>query len=249
MKRQLAIVNLRLVLRAASRTICVAEAECSDVLAVTGPHAAARLAVIHNGVDPVEPLRPEERAGARASLGVAADAVVGVYLGSLDAHKDPLVVARAAVEVAAGGAPFVLLVAGEGPLSSELERLARGSEALRLLGHRSDVRTVLGAADLFVLPSLREGFSFALLEAMALGLAPVVSDAPGNPEAVGDAGIVVLRGDAGGFATAFRRLAGDEPGRQALGRQARERATAAFNASEMIRRTRELYDEVLSRLA
>lgn len=243
---RVARANLRLVVAAAGRTICVSEAERVDALDVIGARAGRRLVVIHNGVDPLEPASAEERAAARAELGIAPGTTVGVYLGSLDEHKDPLAAARATAEVARAGAPIALLVAGDGPLRPDLERLAgeAGGGTIHVLGHRTDVRHVLAAADFFVLPSHREGFSYALLEAMSLGLAPVVSDAPGNPEAVGDTGIVVRRGDVEGFADAFRRVL-DEGERGALGERARERVARCFTAEAAARQTREVYDEVL----
>lgn len=246
MKRQLATVNLRLIVGAATRTICVSESELTDVLGVVGGRAAKRVQQINNGVDPLPAPSPEERAAARADLGLAATTTVGVYVGSLDEHKNPLVLGRAAIEVARTGAPFVLLVAGDGPGRLELERLARdsGVDAVRLLGFHSDVRQVLVAADFFVLPSEREGLSFALLEAMSLGLAPVVSDAPGNPDAVGDAGIVVPRGDVEALADAFRRLL-DEPLRLSLGRRAHDRVIDQFLADDMVSKTRQVYDDIL----
>jgi glycosyltransferase involved in cell wall biosynthesis len=246
-KRQLAKANLRLIARAATRTICVSEAERVDVLESAGPGVRDRIVVIHNGVDLLPPPRAEERAAVRAELGIAASTLVGIYVGSLDAHKDPLVPARAVIELARCGAPLVLLVAGEGPLRPELERLGGepGGDALRVLGHRSDVQRVLASADFFVLPSHREGLSFSLLEAMSLGLVPVVSDAPGNPEAVGDAGIVVPRGDVEAFAAAFRGFLDDDAARAAaLGRRARERVVEHFHTDEMVWRTCELYDQV-----
>ncbi len=103
---------------------------------------------------------------------------------------------------------------------------------------------MLAAADFFVLPSHREGLSFSLLEAMGLGLPPIVSDAPGNLEAVGDAGIVVPRGDGAGLAAAFRRLL-DEAERRSLGESARARVAERFRAEEMLRRTRGVYDGAL----
>jgi glycosyltransferase involved in cell wall biosynthesis len=117
---------------------------------------------------------------------------------------------------------------------------------VKALGHRTDVREVLSAADFFVLPSQREGLSYALLEAMALGLPVVVSDAPGNPEAVGDTGIVARQGDTKAFADAFRRLL--DPGlRAALGEQARKRVLALFAVDDMVRRTREVYRDVAAK--
>jgi L-malate glycosyltransferase len=237
--------NLRLIVNAATRTICVSEAERDDVLGSAGTRAAKRLIVIHNGIAAGERPNAAERSAVRAELGLAAETIVGISVGSLDPHKDPLVPVRAALEVAREGKPLTLLVAGDGPLRPEMEQVARdgGLDAVRPLGFRTDVRRLLAGADFFVLSSQREGLSYAVLEAMSLGLPAVVSDAPGNPEAVGDAGIVVKRGDVAGFAGAFRRLI-DVSDRAALGEAARERVARHFRLDEMVRRTRLVYDEV-----
>jgi glycosyltransferase involved in cell wall biosynthesis len=247
-KREVAKMNLRLILRAATRTICVSEAERDELVDFVGPHARSRIRVIRNGVELPPRLPVGDRAAARARLDLPASATVGVYVGSLMPHKDPLVAARAAAAVAREGASLTLVMAGDGPLRPDLERVSEeaGGQVLRLLGQRNDIQTILSAADFFVLPSHREGLSFAVLEAMSLGLASVVSDAPGNPEAVGDTGIVVPCGDVDGFAAAFRRLLDDEQGRAALGERARARVAEHFTAEQMVRGTRELYDEVIA---
>jgi glycosyltransferase involved in cell wall biosynthesis len=162
-------------------------------------------------------------------------------VSALDEHKGALTAARAARRVSA---PLVLAFAGEGPQRSQFE--SEGRESVVLLGHQADIRRVLAAADFFVLPSQREGLSFALLEAMAHGLAPVVSDAAGNVEAVGDAGVVVPFGDVEGLASAFARLAADGSGRRSIGLRARERVAAHFRVEEMRRLTRDVYDAAIA---
>ena len=129
-------------------------------------------------------------------------------------------------------------------MRAEAERAAAEADAVHILGFRRDVERILGASDFFVLSSRLEGLSFSLLEAMSLAVAPVVSDAPANVEAVGDAGTVVPFGDAARFAEAFARLAGNEPERRAMGERARERVARHYRSEEMLRRTRDLYDEV-----
>jgi glycosyltransferase involved in cell wall biosynthesis len=246
--RAVAEANLRLIVRVAGRTICVSEAEGADVVAVVGRRSAGRVIVIQNGVVPLPAIEPAERAGARARLGLPDDAITAVWVGTLDDHKDPVVAARAATDVAREGSSFALLMLGDGPLRPELDEVARDSGGvLQVLGHRQDVREVLVAADFFVLSSRREGLSYALLEAMSLGLPGVVSDAPGNSEAVGDSGIVVPRGDVGGFAAGFKRLLAQEPERLAFGRRARERVARHFNAEDMVRRTRDVYADLAGR--
>jgi glycosyltransferase involved in cell wall biosynthesis len=237
-KRALAAASLRAVVRAASRTICVSQAEHDDLVRTVGPALARRAVVILNGVEAAAPAAGE-RAAARAALGLGEGDLAGLFVGALDPVKDPLTAARAALQ--AGGT--TLLFAGAGPLRPELEALAGTQGGLRVLGQRDNLRALRAAADFFVLPSLREGLSFAVLEAMAAGLPPVVSDAPGNPEAAGETGIVVARGDVAGFAAAFARLR-DAGVRAGLGARARERAVRAFSAERMRRETRGLYEEV-----
>lgn len=242
--RAAAALNLRLVLRAASRTICVSHAERAHVVALLGEGAARRAVVIENGVKPARLPSPEERAAARAELGLSPSEVACAWVASLDEHKDPLSVIRAATAARHDGAPLVLLVAGAGPLRPAVEEVARASDAVRVLGFCRDVRRILVAADFFVLSSLREGMSLALLEAMSLGLPAVVSDEPANAEAVGETGLVVSFGDVEGFARAFARLAVDEMERRRLSQQARDRVDERFRFDEMLRRTRDLYDEL-----
>ena len=235
--------NLRLVTRAAARTICVSQAEHAEIRSFLGAGSLRRAVVIPNGVDPA-PVTPADRAAARAEFGVGRSTLVGAWIGSLDPHKDPLTPLAAVREMARAGNAVALLLAGDGQLRAEVERQAEGT-AVHVLGFRSDVRRVLLAADFLVVSSVREGLSFAVLEAMSLGVVPVVSDAPGNPEAVGEAGVVVPVGDVPAFAEAFARLAGDEAARLALGERARARVARHFRADEMRRRTSEVYDEVL----
>jgi glycosyltransferase involved in cell wall biosynthesis len=149
---------------------------------------------------------------------------------------------RAASGARARGAPVKLLMAGAGPLAPAIE--AEASEAVELLGHRDGVESLLAAADVFTLPSRREGLSYALLEAMGRGLAVVASDVPGNSETVGDAGVLVRAGDVAGFTEAFARLAGDPSERDRLGAMARERVATRFAAARMIAETSALYDQV-----
>src|SRR5207248_4687947 len=100
----------------------------------------------------------------------------------------------------AAGAPVTLLVAGEGPLAGAVERQA--GDGVRPLGRRDDPEALLAATDALVMPSRREGMSMAVLEAMGRGVAVVVSDGAGNPETVGDAGLVTPAGDEAALAEA-----------------------------------------------
>ncbi len=217
--------------RSVGCVVCTSAAERDELAALLGPDLAQRLAVVHNGVS-VAPDDPGARVAARAELGLGGDDVAALFLGELEARKAPLVAVAAARRAASEGAPLVLLVAGDGPQAGAVG--AWRSDIIRPLGFRRDPERLLAAADIFVLPSEREGLSFAVLEAMAAGLAMVVSDGPGNPEAVGDAGVVVPFGDVAALAAALGDLARDPARRERLGAAARERVRAEFGVQRML---------------
>ena len=239
-RRTAAVLNLRAVLRAADRAICVSETEHAELVRAVGSRAARGAVVIRNGVFLPARASESERAEARRELGIGESEVVGIWVGSLDEHKNPLAAVRAARE-----ADVTLVVVGDGPLRRQVEQTA--DEHIRVLGQRSDVPRLLAAADLYLHTSRREGLALSLLEAMAHGLAPVVTDLPENVEAVGDTGVVVPAGDEMALVAAFRRFVAHQPERAALGERARKRAAALFDARRMVMRTRAVYDHVLAR--
>jgi glycosyltransferase involved in cell wall biosynthesis len=121
-----------------------------------------------------------------------------------------------------------LTVVGEGPLRDELKELAEKlgvAPRVDWLGYVDEPMAYLRAAKVFMLTSRFEGSPNALLEAMACGLPPIVSDAsPGPLELVGDqAGLIVPVGDVSATADAMIRLGQDEQLRGRLGTAARER--------------------------
>lgn len=185
--------------------------------------------VIHNAAPPVAEPDPAARAAIRIALGLADADVAVLFAGRLEPRKRARLAAEA---VTRAGAPFVLLVAGDGPDRPDPSR------RVRVLGHRDDLPALLGAADLFVAPADREGLSYAVLEALAAGLPVVASDGPGNPEAVGDAGLVVGAGDAAALAQALRDAAED---RDALAAIARDRAATVFGREAFVAATRAAY--------
>jgi glycosyltransferase involved in cell wall biosynthesis len=221
---------LRRVIGACACTICTSEAERGELRALAGAHAG-RLAVVRNGIELPAPVAARARAQARAALDLADGQLAVLFLGELEARKRPLDAIAAAERARDAGAPVVLLVAGDGPLGAEVG--ARSGAAVRPLGFRRDRERLLAAADVLVMPSEREGLSFAILEAMGAGVAPVVSDGPGNPEAVGGAGIVVPVGDVGALARTLARLAAQPHEVRALGAAARERVATTLTADAL----------------
>jgi glycosyltransferase involved in cell wall biosynthesis len=234
--------RLRRAVGDASCTLCSSEDERDELRELCGPDA--RLVHVPNGVPLPPEVDPEVRRAARAELRLDEEDVAVLFLGELEPRKGALVAARASQRARERGARWTLLAAGDGPEAKELAALA--GDAVRPLGFRSDPDRLLAAADAFVLPSEREGMSYALLEAMAAGVPPVVSAGSGNPEAVGDAGIVVPVGDEQALTDAFVRLAADPGERARLGAAARTRAVEHYSLDLMLDRVREAFAAALA---
>jgi glycosyltransferase involved in cell wall biosynthesis len=238
---------VRAVVAATSITLCTSESERQELARVVGPVLSERLLLVRNGIDLPRAVTPAERAEARAALRLADEDLAALFLGELEPRKGPLVAVAATQAAREQGAPVVLLVAGDGSQAAEVS--AAAGPGIRPLGFRDDVPVLLAAADVLVMPSVREGLSFAVLEAMGRGLAMLVSDGVGNPEAVGEAGVVVPVGDVEGFATALVRLARDTEHRLGLGAAARARVESELTADNLVEGVQSAYRAALGRPA
>jgi glycosyltransferase involved in cell wall biosynthesis len=212
-----------LAFHAADAVIGVSEATCAYLRGLAlGP--ADKVKLVRNCAD-ASFFEPTSRtAGAAERLRILA-------VGRLHPVKNYDGLLRALRLVVARFPGAHLTIAGDGPARAELEalRAALGLEDhVTFLGFRGDVRPLHAASDLFVLPSHSEGLSVALIEAMASGLAPLVSDRGGSPEVVRGLGREVLLepDDHEAWAEAILRVAALPPeARVELG--ARTRAIAA----------------------
>lgn len=148
--------------------------------------------------------------------------------------------------------PIVLHIVGTGPEEPGLRRLAHDlgiSKATRFYGYRADVPELLARADCFVLPSLCEGMSNALIEAMAPGLPVIVSDMPGNREIVtADVnGLVFDPYRADELADRIVQLMDDPPLRQRIGEAARQWVQENCAEDIFLDRHEALYCRLLAR--
>lgn len=213
--------------------------------------AAERACVIPNGIDLVPWENSPSREKARAALGLPDGDVVIGSVGRLHAqkgHADLLVAAQRVVREYNGSVTFV--IAGYGPLRDVLEARAKklGLESrIRFLGYRSDVPLILSALDVFVLPSLWEGMSNAILEAMAAGKPVVATAVDGNVEQVVDGctGFLVPPGDADALAEALLAVVRDSAMMKEMGRRGRERVAGEFPIERMTGLHIKLYCDLL----
>jgi glycosyltransferase involved in cell wall biosynthesis len=176
--------------------------------------------------------------------------VVGT-VGRLDPVKDHVALIRAFVEGVRDDRA-VLVIVGDGPMRGELQRtvaeLGAGAR-VRLAGERDDVPQVLRAFDLFVLPSVGEGISNAILEAMATGLPVVATRVGGNPELVADGvtGRLIERRSPAALSEAIATYLADPALMRRHGEAARERALCEFSLPRMLAGYADLYRRSLAR--
>jgi len=202
---------------------------------------ADNVAVIPNGVD-IDKYAPGV-SDFRESL--EASAIVG-YLGRVDPEKNVDILVRAFQDIDAPE-DVKLVVVGSG---SEKRRLDRryGSARVVFTGQVMDEAkriAMLRAMDIFVLPSMVEGLSLSLLEAMACGVAPVATDVGSDGEALRGAGIVVDTKDLDGqLRLALRTLIDFPDFRAELGRRARARAVERYSLSDNLDRLLAVYREL-----
>ncbi|MEQ1729852.1 MAG: glycosyltransferase [Vicinamibacterales bacterium] len=235
-------------LRRADAVVAVSEGIAGYVSGEGVP--ADRVHVIRNGFD-FDRLGGEARQ-VRAALGWSPEDVVIGTLAILQPRKGLTYLIEAARSVVAAHPRVRFFIAGEGPQRAELEDAIKRYDLaprVELLGERRDALDLLRASDVFVLPSLFEGLPRSLLEAMAIGVMPVVTDIGGSREAVEDgvSGLVVPAADAPALAAALNRAAGDASLRGRLAAAASDRVRSSFDARATARAHEALYESLLVR--
>jgi glycosyltransferase involved in cell wall biosynthesis len=199
----------------------------------------SRIARIFNPLD-VAQWAPEDRAAARARLGLAGAAQVVAWHGRVEiATKGLDVLADAWERVTAerAGRELILLLVGTGRDAAQYRDRLGDRQDVRWRDEyvldKAEIRRYLSAADIYVFPSRDEGFPMAPVEAMASALPVVAADAFGIEDIFDggerSGGMIVPRGDVAALATALGRLLDDPELRRELGGRARRRAEAAFS--------------------
>jgi glycosyltransferase involved in cell wall biosynthesis len=216
---------------------------CSDHVAQRLRKAgipAGRITVVRNGIggDHLAPVPAGNRAGILA-------------VARLSPEKGLDVLLHAARIVAGHQSSVTFAIAGAGPQERWLRRLRDQLDlgrTVRFLGERHDVATLLRSAAIFASPSTREAGPLAVLEAMAAGTAVAAAAAGGTPEAVTDGatGLLAEPGNPRSLAAALLRLQASPSLRARLGSAARQAVLRGHTLDQQIRRTRQVYEQMLS---
>lgn len=219
---------------------------------------STKVTYIANGIDTAPFDAPRARSGPRRLLGDLAPpgTVLIGNVARLDQVKDHagLLLAFKLLRDEGGSnrAACRLVIAGDGPQRGELEqqivRLGL-TDAVRLLGNRSDVAQLLAECDVFALSSVAEGMPITVLEAMAAGLPVAATDVGGVASVVeaGVTGTLVPAGDPHALAAALRAYVADGTLRRRHGDAGQARVAAHFSLRAMVSAYVALYDELLGR--
>ncbi|HUP32896.1 MAG TPA: glycosyltransferase family 4 protein [Gaiellaceae bacterium] len=227
--------------RLCARIIAVSEATAASL--VRRGYPAARVVVVHNGIDVPRPAEPRRPAGAPDGVPLL------LHVGRLDSGKGQRELIEALARLERGDAVAVLAgkeIEAGGAYERELEQRAAElgvRERVVFAGYRDDVPALLAAADVFVLPSRVEGLPLTVLEAMAAARPVVATRVGGTPEAVvdGETGLLVPPGDVGALVRALDGLLSEPERARRLGQSGRSRVEERFSAEAMSERVLATY--------
>jgi len=175
----------------------------------------------------------------RAELGLAEDDVICISAGDLNTNKNNGIIIEALKQLRDSKIHYI--VCGEGPLKAKLESEAQNLP-VHFLGYRQDIKELLIASDVFVMPSYREGLSRSIMEAMASGLPCLVSKIRGNTDLIVDdkGGYVIAPEDIDGWTNALKKISSDVLLRNQFGQYNKERISR-FDLTHVVSELKEIY--------
>ena len=227
--------------RYTSKIIAVSKALRDELITQMGL-PPEKLQVIYNGVVFQDPPKPAHK---------------GIVIGTVarlapQKGVEHFIQAAAIIKKKRPSARFVII--GDGPfrfwLEMEVER-AEIKGSIEFMGFRQDALSIVAGFEVFVLPSIRETFGLALVEAMSLGVPVVASDVGGVPEIIDGTttGLLAEPGKPEDIARNVCRLLDDKPFAEEMGRQGCEFVRTNFTAERMLEEVQALYGTVMQKPA
>ncbi len=222
---------------------------CVEQLTTTFGVPRQKMVIVYPGVDPK--YQPQARAQALQQQWELAGKTVLLYMGVLAPRKNLRFLLDVFKQAWQQQPDLVLLITGAGPQSGDLRQYAEQlglAPVVRFTGYIDEAAKVqyYNLADIFVFPSLLEGFGMVVAEAMACGVPVVSSNAASLPEVVGEAGLLVSPTDIQTFSQQIVRLAQDTALRHQLGEQGRTRIQEKFSWTTAAQQTLAAYQSVLT---
>jgi glycosyltransferase involved in cell wall biosynthesis len=186
---------------------------------------------------------------ARRTLNINDRHLVFAYIGRISREKNLEILIEAFLDLAMSMRKNLkLLIVGEGEQLNELKSLVNLSDGVLFLGHRNDIGQILSLSDVFVLPSLTEGFPLSLLEAMSFGKAIIASNIPAIREILKDEKEAILFDPRSSeqLKKAMLRFYDDSSLRKKFGENAKKKASK-YNIDDVYPRILQVYRESLKK--
>jgi glycosyltransferase involved in cell wall biosynthesis len=229
--------------------IAVSDDVKQAMINIIGP-IGHKITVICNGVDTSRYPQMVDKTQVRAELGLSPNAQLIIVVATLKEQKGHRYLIDAMTSIAPRYPDVHVICVGDGSLrpalQSQLQNLNLTSQ-IHLLGNRYDIPRLLAASDLFVLPSLWEGLSMALLEAMATGLPIIATEVSGTAQVMipDQTGLLVPPGDSSQLVQAIEQLITDPARATAMGAAAKQRVAETFSARKQAELHLALYRHLL----
>ena len=235
----------------ASAIVCVSK-RLQEELAARSSLPARKINLIYNGVDP-NLFCEAPASGLKEELGLPPAATVVVSIGNIRPAKGYEHLVNAAIKMAKQdpGVHFVVVGHQRASLFKQLEtQIARAEEPpnIHWLGFRADVADILRQADIFLLPSVSEGFSISTVEAMMAGV-PIIATRSGGPEEIlsdGETGLLIPTKDPDAIVSAVERLKDPALSNKVI-EKARQNALERFSLGSMLQAYHGLYERFIRR--
>lgn len=238
----------RRLLRSLTKVITVSEAVKNDFSQFIPDY---RIETIYNGIDYTK-FSTTLASEARLLLGIESNEFVVGVVSRLIPEKgiNTLLETASLLKNIMPNIRFVIV--GDGPSRKQFEQYRDALDLqlhVRFLGHRQDIPQVMPGLDLFVLPSISEGFSISVLEAMAAKLPIIVSNIPSMHEMIveGRSGYLTPPSDAPSLTRAILDVAKDRKRARAMGEYNYQRVTNLFGIENMVQRTEKQYADLLEK--
>ncbi len=245
--KRIRIKSEEYLVKQSSQTVCVSDSNYKEGDNLFG--ISRKAIVIKNGINQVR-FNPDNRfSDIRKELGIGEDVILVGFIARVTVQKNPLGLIEAMAKIPPTY-NIKLLMVGDGDLKEQAVKLTSDlglQDRVIFQPFRKDVPDVLNAIDIYCLPSLWEGLSIALLEAMAMRKAIVATPVDGTKEVLVDKhnGLLVPVKYSQGLADAFMLLASDVFLRETIARRASETIAEHFNTRGMVSKIEQLYDAVI----
>jgi glycosyltransferase involved in cell wall biosynthesis len=213
---------------------------------------AEKVIRIYNGIE-VDHYIPQDQNGSRERIrnefNIDADTLLIGSIGRLVWQKGLEHLVQAMPKVLNQFPQTKVLIAGEGPLKDELEALAQKlkvGEHIIFANFRKDIREILSAINILIVPSLLEGFPMITLEGMAMAKPIIATGIDGIREQIvdGESGILIPPKDPDAIAKAIVRLSTEKDFSQNLGLEGRRRVEKEFTVEKMVYETEKVYESL-----